>query len=133
MATNLLNARFSTLQAPPNLFDQVMRGLTQARLRRARLRLGVAVGSFACLVVLAMMYRQTLLEEWQTSGFTMTFRLIASDPDIFLGSIKDFLLVMAETLPIMGLLVALATSFMGVFTAQAAKQYQILVQEMASS
>jgi len=103
--TRYLNEILKSAPLPAGLFDLVCQEITLAKLARARLRLVTfAVASVSSVVGLVMASSSVSTESVQ-SGFLQYLSLLFSDA----VALSDFWMALAESLPILPLLILLGS------------------------
>ena len=115
--------RMSEGEAPAGLGARIVLAIARESIRQARMRLalfgGVALASFGALVPVL----RYAFESASGSGFSDYFSLVFSDAPAVLASWREFLLLLAESLPVASILAALAALFVFLVSCVLAAQY----------
>ena len=110
-------------EVPVGLRTRIIWAITQESVRRARVRLAffcaLTLASFGALIPVL---RYTL-ESAYGSGFSDYLSLVFSDAPVVLASWREFLLLLAESLPVASILAALAALFVFLGSLILAAQY----------
>lgn len=93
------------------LLDEIMLKIDEKRRQRARVRL-------VCFGVLSILALSALVPAWRElnseiagTGFSQFFSLLFSDAGILAAYWQDFMMVLAESFPILGMSAVLASLF----------------------
>ena len=103
--------RLRKAKLPAGLYERILVRIAREKKHTARIHLavsGVLVGASAAALVPALQYAA---EEISQSGFGEYVSLLFSDGGTLFSSWKDFALLLAESLPAMGMTLVLVASF----------------------
>ncbi|MEK7576311.1 MAG: hypothetical protein AAB482_01315 [Patescibacteria group bacterium] len=99
------------IEPPEGLYHRILARIARARLRAARIRLGflsmTIVGSLAALIP-ALQYT---LQEFTQSGFYQYLSLVLSDGGTLFAHWHEYILTLAESLPLAGITLMLSGIF----------------------
>ena len=105
------------------LYRRIVARIHRAEQKRARLRLGCAtLGTLLSCVVFIPVFNYFVLELVQ-SGVTQYISLVLSDGGLLLASWQEFLLSLAESLPITGISLLLGIIFLFLGSLRLASHY----------
>ena len=94
-----------------HLFHKVMGRIVKEKARQARRWFVLHASLFLSSVIALIFGFRYLLEEFYTSGFSRYITLVISDSGFVMRFWQDFLLSLAESLPVVGGAVVLAAIF----------------------